>query len=201
MNIIFFSSSMDTIDEWKERHNIECFSSCHDMDSLNEQIEETQDYILIADYDTVANDINKMITSNTLPENMIVLEKAPEVVTGKMLISHHVKAYGNSRMLTIHYLQMIQTVLDGKVWTYPELTAALSTSKTKDTLNQESIELLENRLTTKEIEVVKLVINGYTNNAIASALDITTRTVKAHIGSIFNKLHVNDRLSLVLLLK
>lgn len=201
MEIIFFSSNMDTIDEWKNRHNIEYSSSCYDIDSLNDKLEEVEDYILIADYDSVANDINKMITSNTLPDNMIILERAPELATGKMLISHNVKAYGNSRMLTVHYLQMIQAVLDGKIWTYPELTAALSTSKTKDSLSQESMTLLNNRLTAKEIEVVKLIVSGYTNEAIASSLDITTRTVKAHIGSIFNKLHVNDRVSLVLLLK
>lgn len=201
MEIIFFSSNMDTIDEWKKRHDIEYSVSCYDLDSLNDKLQEVEDYILIADYDSVANDINKMITSNTLPKNMIILEKAPEIATGKMLISHNIKAYGNSRMLTVHYLQMIQTVLDGKIWTYPELTAALSTTKKKDTLGQESITLLNNRLTTKEIEVVKLIISGYTNEAVATALGITTRTVKAHIGSIFNKLHVNDRVSLVLLLK
>lgn len=201
MEIIFFSSNMDTIDEWKNRHNIEYSVSCYDIDSLNAKLEETEDYILIADYDSVANDINKMITSNNVPANMIILERAPEVATGKMLISHNVKAYGNSRMLTVHYLQMIQAVLDGKVWTYPELTAALSISKKRDTLSQESMTLLSNRLTAKEIEVVKLIINGYTNEAVANALNITTRTVKAHIGSIFNKLHVNDRVSLVLLLK
>jgi DNA-binding NarL/FixJ family response regulator len=32
-------------------------------------------------------------------------------------------------------------------------------------------------------------------------MDITTRTVKAHISAIFSKLHINDRVSLVLLLK
>lgn len=201
MEIIFFSSNMDTIDEWRQRHDIEYSSSCYDIESLDEKLAETEDYLLIADYDSVAIDINKMITSNTLPKNMIILERAPEIATGKMLISHNVKAYGNSRMLTVHYLQMIQAVLDGKVWTYPELTAALSTTKSKGNLSAESMSLLNNRLTTKEIEVVKLIVLGYTNDAIASALDITTRTVKAHIGSIFTKLHVNDRVSLVLLLK
>lgn len=201
MKIIFFGSNMDTIDEWKRRHDIKDSISCYDMESLDATLAENTDSILIADYDSVANDINKMITSNNLPKNIIILEKAPEIATGKMLISHNVKAYGNSRMHTTHYMQMIQTLLEGKIWTYPELTAALSTSTKKESLNKESMTLLNNRLTTKEIEVVKLIVTGYTNNAIALELDITTRTVKAHVSSIFNKLHVNDRLSLVLLLK
>jgi DNA-binding NarL/FixJ family response regulator len=201
MEIVFFSSNMEIIDEWKMRHDIEHSVSCYDIDSLNSVLAKSDDYILIADYDSVAVDINKMITSNSVPKNMIVLEKAPEIATGKMLLSHQIKAYGNTRMLSVHYMQMLETVLDNKIWSYPELTASISHSAANTSLSQESTSLLNNRLTTKEIEVVKLIITGYTNDAIASTLEITTRTVKSHISSIFSKLHVNDRVSLVLLLK
>ncbi|MFA6138374.1 MAG: helix-turn-helix transcriptional regulator [Sulfurimonas sp.] len=201
MEIIFFSANMEIIKEWREKHDIEHSITCYDSASLKSALTELPDYILIADYDSVASDINKMITSNSVPNNMIILEKAPEIATGKMLIAHNVKAYGNARMLTIHFMQMLQTVLDDKIWTYPELTAALSKISKDEPLKEESESLLNNRLTAKEIEVIKLILGGYTNDAIASALDITTRTVKAHVSSIFSKLHVNDRVSLVLLLK
>jgi len=62
-------------------------------------------------------------------------------------------------------------------------------------------ELIENRLSQKEQEVVYLILEGFVNDAIASRLEITTRTVKAHVSAIFSKLHINDRVSLVLLLK
>lgn len=192
---------METIDEWKTRHDIEHSISCYDLNSLNSLLMGLDDYILIADYDSVAHDINKMITSNSVPKNMIILERAPEIATGKMLISNGIKAYGNARMLSVHYMQMLQTVLDDKIWTYPELTAALAKNKTNKSLSQESQALLNNRLTTKEIEVVQLMMSGFTNDTIASTLDITTRTVKAHVSSIFSKLHVNDRVSLILLLR
>ncbi len=192
---------MEIIKEWKTKNGIDSSITCYDLDSLKSVLAEMSDYILIADYDSVASDINKMITSNSLPKNMIILEKAPEIATGKMLIARNIKAYGNARMLTIHFMQMLQTVLDDKIWTYPELTAALSKISKDEPLKEESESLLNNRLTAKEIEVVKLILGGYTNDAIASALDITTRTVKAHVSSIFSKMHVNDRVSLVLLLK
>jgi DNA-binding NarL/FixJ family response regulator len=201
MELIFFSASMEIINEWKTKHDVEHFVLCHDLDALKGILAEINDYILIADYDSVASDINKMITSNSVPKNMIILEKAPEIATGKMLVAHNIKAYGNARMLTVHFMQMLQTVLDGKIWTYPELTAALSKLSIEKPLKDESESLLNNRLTAKEIEIVKLILGGYTNDAIASALEITTRTVKAHVSSIFSKLHVNDRVSLVILLK
>ena len=85
----------------------------------------TKPYIVVADYDSVAKDINKLISSNALPQYVVVLERIPAIATGKMLISHGVKAYGNSRMLTHHYTQMIETVTNNNIWTYPELTAKL----------------------------------------------------------------------------
>lgn len=201
MNIIFFSSSFDTIDEWKKRHNIEVCTSCYDLNSLNAQLNSSDSAIIIADYDSVAIDINHWISSSTLPQNLIVLERAPEITTGKMLVYHGVKAYGNSRMLTHHYMQMLQTVENGNIWTYPALTSKLTPTTQKNSLNDDAKKLLENRLSQKESEVVYLILEGLTNDAIASRMDITTRTVKAHVSSIFSKLHINDRVSLVLLLK
>jgi len=201
MQIIFFSSDTNIIDEWKQRHNIRDASTCRDGDSLIDELKDNADAIYIADYDTTAHEINTLISSNTLPNKLIVLEKAPAIATGKMLISHGIKAYGNSRMLTHHYSQMIETILKEDIWTYPELTAALVKIENQSLLSDESIELIENRLSSKEKEVIMLILEGLTNDAIATKIDITVRTVKAHVSSIFSKLHVNDRVSLILLLK
>jgi len=201
MKVIFFSSNIDTVDEWKMRHNIELSTSCYDIDSLNTELKSSDSYILIADYDSIAVDINHWISSSTLPQNVIILERAPEITTGKMLVSHGIKAYGNSRMLTHHYLQMLQTVIDGNVWTYPALTSKLMPTTQKNSLNEDATKLIENRLSQKEQEVVYLILEGLTNDAVSSRMDITTRTVKAHVSAIFSKLHINDRVSLVLLLK
>lgn len=201
MQVIFFSSNINTIGEWIKNSDIELFTSCFDIESLNNELDKNDEQIVIADYNTVATEINKLISSNTIPKKLIILECAPEIITGKNLIGHGIKAYGNSRMLKIHYRQMLQTVQNSKIWTYPKLTIALTKSIKDDKLNSDSIKLIKNRLSAKEIEVVKLILGGLTNDAISLELNITTRTVKAHISSIFSKLHVNDRLALVLLLK
>lgn len=52
---------------------------------------------------------------------------------------------------------------------------------------------LEEALTNREREVLQLLVNGASNQAIAQRLYITTGTVKAHLTSIFSKLHVNSR--------
>jgi len=201
MKIIFFSLDIDIVSEWISKHNIENSISCYDLESLNKEIKISDEYILIVDFDSSSHEFNKLISSDTIPKNTIVLEKAPEITTGKMLITKGVKAYGNSRMQTVHYLQMLQTIIDGKVWTYPKLTSALVKNISVPKIDDDTKQLIDNRLSPKEIEVIYLILDGLTNDTIASKLEITPRTVKAHISSIFSKLHVNDRISLVLLLK
>jgi len=48
-------------------------------------------------------------------------------------------------------------------------------------------------LTEREVEVVKLVAQGLTNQEIAESLVISERTVGNHIGSILGKLHLANR--------
>jgi DNA-binding NarL/FixJ family response regulator len=201
MGLVLFSKNLDIVDEWSKRHAIENPLACDELESLAKLLQADPHAIVIADFDSVAPEINKLIAANTLPKNLIVLERTPAIITGKMLLSHAIKAYGNSRMSSIHFEQMLQSVQEGKVWSYPELTSALILIKKQSKINEEAQKFINERLTPQEVEVVHLILEGFTNDAIASALHITTRTVKAHITSIFAKLHVNDRISLVLLLK
>lgn len=52
---------------------------------------------------------------------------------------------------------------------------------------------IERPLTVREIEVLRLVINGKSNTQIAKILCITPNTVKAHMSKIMEKLAVTDR--------
>lgn len=54
-------------------------------------------------------------------------------------------------------------------------------------------------LTDREQTVARRAARGEANSEIAEALGITERTVKAHLSSVFDKLKVNDRLQLALL--
>jgi two-component system nitrate/nitrite response regulator NarL len=53
-------------------------------------------------------------------------------------------------------------------------------------------------LTLRQLEVLRLLGEGYTNKEIARALDITERTAKAHIAAIFAALNADNRTQAVL---
>jgi DNA-binding NarL/FixJ family response regulator len=48
-------------------------------------------------------------------------------------------------------------------------------------------------LSDRECEVLKLIVEGQTNQQIASQLYLSINTVKAHVRSIFNKMGINHR--------
>lgn len=201
MKVLLFSSNLNIIDEWKSKTEELEYLICDNLDPIWIEIQNNKPFILIADYDSVSHDLNTLISSDLLPQKTIVLERVPEIITGKMLVSQGVKAYGNSRMNISNFTYMLKTVVKGKLWTYPELTASLIKSTREFSLNSDAKKIIKKRLTKKEQEVIKLLLKGLTNDAISKKLDIGIRTVKAHVSSIFKKLHVNDRVSLVLLLK
>lgn len=48
-------------------------------------------------------------------------------------------------------------------------------------------------LTNREMEVLKLIANGMSNNEIAGELVISEHTVRGHVSNILSKLHLADR--------
>jgi NarL family two-component system response regulator YdfI len=55
----------------------------------------------------------------------------------------------------------------------------------------------ENKLTTRELEVLQAVAEGSISRKIAVKLEITERTVKAHLSNIYSKLGVDSRAAAV----
>ncbi|MEJ7537254.1 response regulator [Staphylococcus hominis] len=50
-----------------------------------------------------------------------------------------------------------------------------------------------NKLSKREMEVLKEIVKGKTNKDIAKSLFVSEKTVKTHVSHIFNKLQVSDR--------
>jgi len=55
------------------------------------------------------------------------------------------------------------------------------------------VEPIENLLSSREIEVLRLVAAGSDNDAIAAALHLSTRTVERHLQNVYRKLGVQGR--------
>jgi len=105
--------------------------------------------------------------------------------------------------------QALESIIKGDIWIQKHLVQRVIGSLIKlnakkqrltSTKNIEALDLL-NKLSARELEVAKMVETGENNKKIAQYLNISERTVKAHLTSTFKKLNVKDRLHLALLMK
>ncbi len=103
----------------------------------------------------------------------------------------YVHAYSPSQSLGT----VLQTVAAGNVWMGPTLLARLLRDINQHMPQQDK---WGEGLTAREKEVAQRAAIGHSNQAIADALNITERTVRAHLSAVFEKLGVTDRLLLAL---
>ena len=91
------------------------------------------------------------------------------------------QAYLLKSMLRRELLDTIRIVHKGQRRIPPEVAAQLAEHAGDD------------RLTSREIEVLRLIASGKANKLVASDLSITEETVKGHVKSILSKLGASDR--------
>jgi RNA polymerase sigma factor (sigma-70 family) len=106
-------------------------------------------------------------------------------------------------------LRAIKTVQGGGLWVDKDLPAAEAFEEiAQDQLNdftdvrdvtRENNEALK-ALTRREVEILRLVAEGLTNEEIGKKIFISEKTVKTHLTNIFDKLKVNNRFKAALLI-
>jgi DNA-binding NarL/FixJ family response regulator len=156
--------------------------------------------------------------NNRLFEN---IQKLPDGV--RVIVMTAMENFAEARQVLaqgasgyVHYLAVPQVLLSvtdaiksGGIWLGADLMRKLmlssvklfevaETSTSANTID-ESQHPLEN-LTERERDVANHAAQGKTNKEIARDLGITERTVKAHLGAVFEKCRIRDRLHLVLVM-
>ena len=98
----------------------------------------------------------------------------------------------------------VQLVCDGEFWVQRKLIARVISELSREAGAALQIKTgadgntAVDTLTPRELEVARMVHLGGNNKMIARQLDISERTVKAHLSAIFRKLNIENRLHLAL---
>lgn len=97
--------------------------------------------------------------------------------------------------------KMVDKVQEGEVWAGRKTIGALldeyqsaSDLPREHTVNAADLQ----RLTSRERQILRLLSDGLSNKEIASALNVSVSTIKAHLTKVFRKLGQPDRVRLAL---
>jgi two-component system response regulator DegU len=102
-------------------------------------------------------------------------------------------------------LRAIKTVHGGGLWIDKELPAAeafeeIARDQADDLGDAREDSGAIKTLTRRELEILRLVAEGLTNEEIGKKIFISEKTVKTHLTNIFDKLKVNNRFKAALLI-
>lgn len=86
-------------------------------------------------------------------------------------------------------IKAIRSIYGGESYIQPNMASLLFKKINGELDNQ----VKHNKLTKREIEVLKLITQGLLNKEIADQLCISEKTVKNHVSNIFKKIEVSDR--------
>ncbi len=127
---------------------------------------------------------------------LVVLSPTPSEGEGLLALQSGAKGYCNLHSVPELFRDVAQSVQHGGLWVGPDLMTRIMAA-TRNALPPLTAPLPAT-LSARQIEVARSVAEGHSNKEVARILGITERTVKAHLGAVFEKLGVRDRLQLVL---
>ncbi|XZG71206.1 helix-turn-helix transcriptional regulator [Chitinibacteraceae bacterium HSL-7] len=129
---------------------------------------------------------------------LLAAAMSPSPAGHVMALAAGFRGYAHAYAPTADWRQIVAVVAQGGFWIGADvMQRLLAVVETAPVIAAPDLSLL----TPREADVAGLAAGGASNKEIARALDITERTVKAHLAAAFAKLGVSDRLQLALRIK
>lgn len=130
---------------------------------------------------------------DTLPDTQVLIMTMHEdIVLLREALRAGASGYILKRAVESELINAIQAVRRGELYVHPALTRGLLQDAAPAPPPVKEAEAL----TPREVDVLRLIAEGYANRQIAAALVLSVRTVESHRASIMDKLSLHSRAEL-----
>ncbi|MDP2966554.1 MAG: response regulator transcription factor [Pelolinea sp.] len=148
--------------------------------------------ISMPDLDGIA--VTKIIKSTTSKTKILILTVHEDDAMAREAIESGASGYILKHAAESELINAIRRIVQGDLVVDPSLLRPLFFEDRKK--SDESSDYLE-QLTQRETDVLKLIVEGYTNRQIGEELHLSVRTVEGHRSNIYDKLGLSSRVELV----
>ena len=163
MNVVFFTQNGSLNNLWRGYFSEENIKFAHNKKDFFANLNDEIDIVAIdiaAFKDSLDENI-KTIHESFSSIKCLILASEPKFSEGKHLLALGVKGYANSHMRKTHFEDAFETILNGKVWLYPEFIQAMIGELTGSYINNESGSLEKksdlDELSSREKEIANLI--------------------------------------------
>ena len=170
------------------------------LDALKKQTAELvlcHQFLLDDNPDQVISELKKLF-----PDSRILVIGPPRPIPVQIAaLKQGARGYFNQNLPMSKLQEALLLILNGEVWVERHVISGLIDEISHIPEVSEKQRKAAETLSPKELEVAKMVSHGATNKMIARNMNITERTVKAHLTTIFQKMSLPDRLSLAIVFR
>ena len=170
--------------------NIEIAGVANNGDEGLEQLRKTKADLVITDLNMPGIDgleFIKTIRNDFPPTKIIVLSLHDEPHFIRNIMKLRVQGYILKNDASSELVEAVERVLDGKTFFSSKINQVL----------MEQIDEPDKLLTDRELQIVKLIVQEFSNKQIAGQLFISERTVETHRKNIFRKTETNNIVGLI----
>ncbi len=192
--------------EERLRHepDLDIFSSSVDAQELRATIQTSNPELVLLDRRAFADDGSRVLgfLRQDLPNaKLVLMDVHPSDTQTRDFLRRGVSGIVLRHASMDDLLKTIRSVSEGFRILPPGLPQTLITQLLEGEFQGKgSGGTAPSGLTTRELQVAKLIAAGFSNKAIANQLNISTATVKSHVRLILTKLEVETRLQVALLI-
>src|SRR5699024_9038089 len=174
------------------------------IDDLLSETDEAIDMLFVdsASFSEHYSQIEALI--NQTNSKVVVLGDQHNPIHVNELIMLDVYGYLDIGMSEESFTSAINEIIEGKYYIHSSLTKDLiedyldllnriKYGRSKIDNGDKKNNPIPYNITKRELEVVHLIVDGMNNEQMAEALQVSEKTIKNHLSSIFKKLNVNSR--------
>ena len=186
--IYFYSSDAGLLRHWQ--------ATFEHVEAVTQEWSHPSDSIAVVDsqYPDLPAWDNPIWARRMAHQRVIVVNTNPSDEEGYAALQAGAAAYCHAAAPKELLQQVLSAVNSGEIWAGRSLVMRLLKAVNQLPAQIDPLTSLSER----EREVAYLAARGQSNKEIARALNITERTVKAHLSACFEKLNINDRVQLAL---
>lgn len=161
------------------------------QDAIKKIIEYKPDVLLLDINMPILNglEVLEVIKQRKIPIRVLILTIHNEIEYLYKAVEIGVNGYVLKDSEADVLIKAIRTIYQGETYIQPNMASLLF----KKINGELDTQINDNKLTKREIDVLKLVTKGMLNKEIADLLCISEKTVKNHVSNIFKKIAVSDR--------
>lgn len=133
-------------------------------------------------------DVLEQVRTLPAPPRVLILTAHSDIESVLSLLKAGAKGYLLKDEEPDAITVAVRAVAEGKTWLSAAITASMVEHSTRETPKVDKPDL-----STREIEVLRLLADGQDNHEIGDKLGISERTVRFHLRNIYDKLGVQRR--------